>query len=288
MTRLILILCVLPVAAFAHGGIVVDGDFSDWAALGNGDCADAPPSNSGAYLDVSHAHCLLGVPDEGREWVWTDAGGDERTDFATPDAALDLVELRLTADANALYFLARFSDLTTTVGDGATQIQIAIRSNQSAEIDQALFGEYSETNVDPQAAWQRLLITLFGSGSSSLLVLHGDNTTLFGGSAAIDINQDAIEGSIPWWDLGFADAPEQLRFTIAVFRANSKDTTYDTFELALSDAMDVVTAVGPNTWDEVNDGTVNAFHDVPFGSAATGAQGEPYPTTWGRAKSKYR
>ncbi|MBI2892114.1 MAG: hypothetical protein HYY06_01080, partial [Deltaproteobacteria bacterium] len=88
-----LIIIVTTVAAFeivaptaSARTITVDGSVSDWdEATSEMD----PPGQS----NVGH---VGRDPSEEGEWIWRDAAGDERTDFATPDGRVDLTELRIT------------------------------------------------------------------------------------------------------------------------------------------------------------------------------------------------
>jgi hypothetical protein len=247
--------------AAAHS-VTVDGDASDWGAYG------PRAENFGQ---------LIQIPSVGRQLIWWDQSADERTDFANPDPALDLVELRLTGDQTNLYFVALFTDLQVAGGDGATQIQIGVAGGGSTATTTGFFLGNAETNTAAEAAWVALVRTLFGSGAGLGADTAGGSVA-FASGAAIDVANDVIEGAVAWTALGFAGPPDEpLRFTIGVFRTNASNGTFDVpGSEALSDAMDAVTSYGMpgavmNTFDEVGDGAIDHSIDVWFG-----ASGEPY------------
>jgi hypothetical protein len=67
--------------ALAHP-VTVDGALTEWMTD-----VPLPPANNG--------HVMRNVAYEG-EFIWNDAQGDERTDFANPDTRVDIVEMRVT------------------------------------------------------------------------------------------------------------------------------------------------------------------------------------------------
>lgn len=239
-----------PASVRSHP-IVVDGLPGEWLT--------SPPAN----LNAGH----LGRVGSVGEYSWRDRPGDERTDFANPDPSVDLISFQATADPLGLSFFALFDDLAVTSGDGAPMLQIAV--DRTPASGTTSFAAQSETEVSPDAAWERLIVTRFGSGNNAPSVLNETfapvGTTPL---EAINSSFDSIELWIPWADLGGAPTAP-LRFTVAVFRANAADETWDVGGSDVSDALDAVTNYGNpgallNTFDEVSDSILNYHFEVWF------------------------
>ena len=211
--------------AAAHP-VVADGDPSDWTM--------APPSSP----NLGHLGRSASL---GGEYVWRDAVADERTDFATPDTRVDITEVRTTSDATNLYFLVRMQDIDLASGDGAPQVQIAI-APPSVVVGQQWLGMNCDTQVSPAAAWQRLVVTRFGSGQAPF-VFDPAWTDLNGGQAAASISatSDVIEIAVPWALLGGVPAGP-VHFTVVSLRANGADDAWDI--AGVPDVLDAVTNYG--------------------------------------------
>ncbi len=143
---------VLPSIAHAHP-IVVDGDASDWFGT---------PANHVDLGRVARDALQRG------EMVWLDATGDERTDFASPDGQADLGLFAVTADATHVYFLAVFPSATTLTGNGAPMVQVAIDGDGAP--GQRDFVGSADTQVSPEAAWEVLVQSRFGSGAATAAI----------------------------------------------------------------------------------------------------------------------
>ena len=239
--------------------ITVDGDPSEWVL-------SAPTiTNQGR---IARNTAGLG------EYIWNDASGDARSDFASPDSRVDLTEFRVTADADYLYFLAKVQDLNQASGDGAPQIQIAIDRPPGGE---TWLGSSSDTQVSPAAAWELLLITRLGSGNADLTVWEGGFTSQIQvGSVVASGETDAIEIAVPWDAIG-GPATSFLRFTVGVLRSNTSDEAWNLN--GASDFLDAITnyetvASELNTWQELSDGVLNYHFDIWF-SNVSGSY-EPY------------
>jgi uncharacterized repeat protein (TIGR01451 family) len=213
------------------------------------------------------------------EYIWRDAGGDERTDVASPDPRVDLLEFRVTADEDYLYFMAVMSDINQATGNGAPQIQVAIDTDQVSGSGQALMAGSSEISVTADAEWEYLVVTPFGSATgpaSDTIVYQGDLANrVWAGSAAISTTSEIIEVAVPWTALEVTGPPTlPLRFTVATFRADAND---DTVDVTGSNALDAITNYGDpgdtsNTSVEVTDGVVEYYFDLFFE-----ADGDVYP-----------
>jgi hypothetical protein len=230
--------------------VIVDGHPGEWVT--------SPPLNQ----DAGH----LGRVGTVGEYAWRDRAGDERTDVANPDPSVDLISFQMTADPTALSFIALFNGMSVTSGDGAPMIQIAIdRTPQSGTL---FFAGFSQTDVSPDARWERLIATRFGSGSATGVVYDETFAPVGTASQAISPSFKTIEISVPWSSLGgLPTAP--LRFTIAVFRADASDGTWDIGGPGVSNAFDVLTNYGNpgsamSTADEVADLDVDYHFEVWF------------------------
>lgn len=264
---LALSVAVLPPPVMAKT-ITVDGDPSDWSF-------GFLPYN----INTGHVKRDTGSPAPG-EYAWkdnspdhTNGSADERTDFVmgVQDPRVDLSQFRVTGDATNIYFLACMTDIPAgaTSGAGAPQVQVAIDTNQDAS-GVPNFLANADTNTHPNAGWETLLITRFGSGQSNVRTWAAPPVTPTDtGVAAISDVHDCIEFSVPWVQLGLSGVPsgKPLRFTVAIFRADANDDTQDIS--GTSDALDAVTNYGipcdlSNTWAEVSDGVIDYYFDVYF------------------------
>jgi uncharacterized repeat protein (TIGR01451 family) len=249
--------CVSPgQRALAHSADV-DASSTDWPMA-------APAQVNLGHIGRNSAY-------EG-EFVWNDNPGDERADFASPDTGVDLVEFRVTADEDNLYFVAVMSDVITATGNSAPQIQVAIDTDQASGSGEAEFAGSSEISASLDAEWEYLVVTPFGSASSptsDTIVYQGDLATkVWTGTAAISTTTEVIEIAVPWTALEMSAPPTlPLRFTVATFRADANDDTVDI--AGTPDALDAITTYGDpgatnNTWDEVADGAIHHFFDLYF------------------------
>ncbi len=230
----------------------------------NANPADWPMAAPG---QVNLGHIGRNATHQG-EYIWRDNPNDQRTDWGGNEQA-DLLEFRVTADSANLYFMAVMSDITQLGGNGVPQIQVAIDTDRVSGSGEPWLGSLSDTQVSPNAEWEYLLITRFGSGYSNLVVWqNGYVTQIFTGTAAISDTINTIEFSVPWAALEMSAPPTlPLRLTVATFRANASDETWDSS--GNSDAVDAITNYGDpgstaNTWSEVSDGVVNYYFDLFF------------------------
>lgn len=253
------VLLLATVLASAHGGIAIDGSAGDWANLGNGSCPSAPGSNSGSVLNVTHTDCGLGA-NGGSEFVWTDATGDQRTDHYGGSGDMDLTQFRVTGDATNLYFLLRFSDITNC---NAQYIAIAINSNDAsgttflpdgADTNLGGFGNGYERTIEAD-----LNATGYWSNNS---------TYTSAGSSFCSIPNDVWEISMPISSLGLTwpAASGAYDFAVAIFCHDSSGGICDVS--GSSDAMDVITTVSGNTFNEVGDGSLDYNFSMGFNATA--------------------
>ncbi|MEM1635153.1 MAG: hypothetical protein QW545_03000 [Thermosphaera sp.] len=272
----------LPLAAGISQDINIDGDPSDW---GDFTCPDLPVDN--AY-GVYYYSTVGGVP----QWIWCDAGGDERTDFSSPDKRVDLLQFRVTGDSEFLYLLFILNDTSGfSIGDnGATFIALAINRNGSTGGTEFFAGN-SETRVASDAAWDyQVVVNLAdsrysGQGKTALTeglqsnwggifyLVDKDWSFITGERAlmGVDLSRNSIEVRIPWGLIGGVPSGGVFFLRLSLITARGWSNydgngggTWDIGGDNISDALDAMTTAGPNTWDEVGDGVVDYFADVYF------------------------
>ncbi|MCC6523019.1 MAG: lamin tail domain-containing protein [Polyangiaceae bacterium] len=243
LATLVCLACLGWAAGAAAHPVTVNGQADDWAPV-------APPVDNTGHIFRSAS--------QAGEYQWLDPTADERTDFASPDMRVDLREVRITSDANGLYFLVRMRDIDLVTGDGAPQIQIAI-APPSLGVGERWLGMNCDTRVAAAAAWQRLVVTRFGSAKTPV-VYDTTWTDVSGGlaTAAISATDEVIEIGVPWSVLGgVPTAP--IKFTVVSLRANGTDD--DAWDLAgVPDVLDAVTNYGDpgpppaatTTWNELS------------------------------------
>ncbi len=253
-----LFICLMGVLMTATGWcytITVDGDPSDWLMT--------PPTA------VNTGHVARNASMNG-SYIWTDDPADARTDISPP---AEMTEYRMTADADNIYFLVRFSDLTIESGDNAVQVQIAIDRQGEYQNGQQYMAHFCDTEVDDWAYWEYLVSTRFGSTNLIPVVFDVSFNPVYTGTSIISAANDVIEISIPWAAIGGPN--ERLIFTVGIFRSQTSDETKDIS--GVSDCLDAVTnyttmpgVAGMNTWVEVSDGVINYRHAAWYEMAKKG------------------
>ena len=127
---------------------------------------------------------------------------------------------------------------------------------------------FSETGVNPDAAWEYLVVTTPNAGGARVFDTSGYGPTA-GTAITAASGADGIELLVPWTAIGLTGVPATpLRFTVASFRCLGNDL--DVADIAsYSDALDAVTDYGSlgkvlNTFADVGDGIVNYYFEVEF------------------------
>ncbi len=250
MNRFVLIfmwLVLSIVSAFTQP--VIDGDPSDWTGIA--------PSTDNTF--VYSANTAGGL----NEWIWKDAAGDNRTDnfnAFVDGTKQDLLEFRIASDANNLYILSKFpANIDKTPGDGSLQIQISLRRQGSASVEEYL-GGVSSTRVPtstspggsiPDARWDYLILSRAGSSNNNFIIwTSGFGSSSTAGNLQWNNASGIYEGSIPWSVLGGAPGNESIIFTISLYRSNPSDDTFDTGgDNSKGNCLDYVTVTSGNTYD---------------------------------------
>jgi len=288
LALLIVILVLTPVHTPTRGetavlqigsqplSITIDGNPGDWGAY---DCTGKAP---GLYLAT-----VNNIP----QWIWCDPAGDERTDFANPDPRVDLLQFRVTADDNYLYGLVIVKQMPFNIGDdGGTFVAIAINRNGSAT-GEVWFAGNADTQVDPNAKWQYQVVlnladsryrgqgktqvtdTLQANWGGIYYILdstwkfQSDSNALVGA----DVSYSAIEFRVSWSTIGGVPSGGSFFLRISLITARGWSNynsngggTWDVGGSSVSNALDCITNVTGNTWNEVQDGVVNYYIDLYF------------------------
>lgn len=287
-----LILAYVPVAAAEEAGVLtiqstqvaitIDGDPAEW---GTWTCPSFPTP------DGKYGTWVLRTVNGIQQWIWCDAPGDERTDFASPDKRVDLLQFRITGDADYLYMLFVFNDLSGFyIGDdGGTFIAVTINRNGTGV--QEWFAGDSNTRVHSDARWAyQVVINLADSryrNQGRRQVTDGlqanwggifylvDSTWAFrpdpGALMGANVDKHAVEVRIPWSLIGGVPSGGRffLRLSLITGRgwsnyAGNQGGTWDIGGGGVSDALDAMTTIGPNTWHDVQDQVVDYYIDLPF------------------------
>ncbi|QOR94513.1 hypothetical protein IMZ38_00745 [Thermosphaera chiliense] len=269
----------LPLAGLSGGSISVDGDPVEWGVF---DCTGKAP---GLYLETVNE-----IP----QWIWCDPLGDERTDFSqgSPDKRVDLIQFRVTGDENYLYglIIVNNMDFNYIGEDGGTIVAIAINRNGET-IGEEWFSGDSDTKVSSDARWQyQIVVNLAdsryrGQGRTFVSDVLREN---WGGIfyivnsswsfktdedslAATNVSNNAIEFKVRWDTIGGvpSDGSFFLRVSLITGRGwsnfdNNGGGFWDIGGTSTSDALDAITNVTGNTWEEVSDGDVDYYIDLYF------------------------
>jgi hypothetical protein len=246
----LLLVSTLLAPAIARAGIVVDGDAADWFG-------QLPPSDNTARIARRS--------DGAGELVWRDATGDARGSAAA--RACDLTQLRVSGDHDHLYLLARCAGPVTVAGDSAWQVQVSFDLNRFTGLGGTNFVGTDAAGVTPEAAWEYLVQTRFGSGLGARVVDPYGNEYV-GAVAAVNAS-GVCEISVPWAALGFAFVPaDPIRICAASFLSNASDDVLPAGDGNASRAADVVTqyalAGSGSTLTELADGVVDHSLDAYF------------------------
>jgi hypothetical protein len=247
--------CLLTASGTSAHPVTADGDVTEWSTRA------ANARNLGIIVrDAQFAG----------EYVWSDALGDTRTDVSNPEVVGDIAAFQVTGSPTGVGFLLRRTPGTTFTG-APIQVQVAIDTDQIAGNGQEYLAGYADTKVADGARWERLVQTLFGSGGAAQVLDSGFNKVA--DAQAVQGSAGDVEIFVPWTALGWSGPPTTpLRFTVATFRAQSNDITIDIGGPNVSNAVDVISDDGdpaatgyPNSWQELQDATVDYSFDLWFG-----------------------
>ncbi len=210
-----------------HSYIHIDGDPSEWQGT---------PS----------AEENTGVVSKG-ELIWTDDPYDAKIETYEHGCYLDceLVELRLTADWDYLYLLARFADLTHDhITPPKPYIALAIDTdNSSTDTEMDFIGEWSETTLGNPEQYAEYNVEI--NHDDGVKVTTGDEWEP-AGSCWFDSSYDSVEASIAMDKLGNAS---WMRFTVGI-AMNDPGKGEPIELLGESDMVDAVSPIDTDLYDD--------------------------------------
>lgn len=219
----------------------LDGDSSDWASYGG-------IALNSASLNTTYA-----------EGIWRDSQNDHRIDAQLNAASRDIVSFHVAADRYNLYFLIPTQEFT----DGACFGQIAVSYDDSSDrrAFQGAGVNARDCFTTTRNSWERIIRWRTGNDDCSLL-----NTNYTAQPAGYRENSTArfVELCVPLEMFGGAGniLGRNVTFTVATF-INS-DGNVGNQNGSSCDAVDVVSAQGPNTWNEVSDQVINYYLAASF------------------------
>lgn len=172
--------------------------------------------------------------------VWNDPVSDTRTDISSPENKTDILQMEITSDSSNLIFIFKMANLS--LEGPPPQIQIAIDKDQIPSSGQTYFTAFADTQVSPNAAWEKLIQTQFHSGNSGNAEIIGTDFNQISCTAINTLNtiSNTISISVPWSCLGYNDIPTStVRFTIAPFRSyENSNLTFDIGGPSVSNVLD--------------------------------------------------
>ncbi len=266
----------------------IDGDSSDWTG------SPTTIDNTSQISDI--------------EWIWRDKSWEEREDSSNDDD-VDLREVRICADSNAVYFLVEFADITDTQ---YPYVAVGIDTDTADsgmdwvadESDVTMGDEYGRAEDKYHNPEQNIIVHY--TDADSLVQIEkatGAFTnnwyapdTYGGGVCNFSDTNDVAEFKIARADIGL-DGDKSARFTVSLYDnygdwANDANTTtgYDTCDAL--DAMSIVristedntyndTDDDMSAWDEdISDADIDFWTELSFISTGIAGNKEPEaPTT---------
>ncbi len=245
--------------------ITVDGSPSDW---------------TGAPGPLIHQV----VTSQG-EWIYTGDTNDYRT-FAGASPDEDITQVRVTSDANFVYFLVEMAKITNSA---LPAVGIAWNSNGSVSGNYPWIGDSSTptgsiglgTNV--QYATREIMFYTAGSVAKIRMWNGGSWYAPPSGDSAIVVSatNSAIEARINVNDLGLT-YPAVVAMSLASFRSSGNDAgsdcTYDCPDNN-NDAVDVMggdVGVSMNAWQrDLSDNTINRYYLIALSQQGSGPPAPP-------------
>ena len=248
----------------AHGPIAINGNAAEWmAGFGTSGCPALVGFDGDQFFSTSFGCTTSNAP--GAEQIWSDNANDQRTDHWNGTGNLDLRQFRITMDRDNIYFLLRFTDITSCA---AQNIQVAIASTAISSSNTAL-PDNMETNTSIN--WFRVV-----EASTSATGYWTDGVTFTSaGSSFCSTTNDLWEIAIPRSAMSMVNLSGTFSFSVAV----ACNTAGVPCEAPGSDVMDTMTTTGPNTIDEVGDGTLNFYTNPTLRDILCASYSYPYTMT---------
>ncbi|MCU0499785.1 MAG: hypothetical protein MUF87_20740 [Anaerolineae bacterium] len=262
------LLLIVLLSVQAHGPITPDGNAGEWlTGFGVSGCPALPSANTFDYYNTTQGCTTTNI--YGEEFIWTDSNGDQRTDHWNGTGNLDLTQFRVTADASNLYFLLRFADITNC---NAQYIQIPISNSMVTGL--IALPDAVETSISSSfGGWDAVI----ESNTTSTGVWVDASTFNVIGSSFCSVANDLWEISIPLSSVGLSYPLNGFGNFAVGIACNASGVPCESFG---SDFMDVITTVSGNTFNEVQDGTLDYFFNPSiFDPGPPTATNTPLPPT---------
>ncbi|MBT3193669.1 MAG: hypothetical protein HN341_14070 [Verrucomicrobia bacterium] len=245
---------------------------------------------------------------ENNEFIWTDKQYERRTESGQA-SDVDMLEFRMLADADDVYFMVKFDDITdiaypyVAIGldidrDPADTNMTWMADESDTVISDGYYTNgnaamhYPERNIIVHTVpnvGQRIELHANNGGDWYAPPTHGNDPVWFNANSG----KEFIEFKISRTDLGISGSVT-ARFTVASYfnntsigddqYANDGDTTADYGTTDAQDSLSLLTynyndgAGTASAWDEeLSDGDMDSFFDVTFDAAGVAAN--TLPTT---------
>ncbi|MBI5573259.1 MAG: lamin tail domain-containing protein [Elusimicrobia bacterium] len=250
------------------------------------------------------------------EWIWKDKISDERVDGGTSgtppedsvDKNYDITEFRVSADANNVYFLVRYQDITAL---DEPYISISIDSDQSGsdtatnwngdDSGTLLGGDYNLTAAAKYAERQ-IIVHRANADAGAKIELYAEAGNWYAPSSGngynnVNVTDNFIEFGIARTDL-LLDGAKTARISVAAFDngttanpgsyawANDDDTTVDYPTIDALDTLSISSYTSnDNTyqktaWEEdISDGDIDFFADIRIAANGTISNNPPATVT---------
>ncbi len=252
MTLLLIIiaLSILSTPAYTidygvHGTKTVDGDPGDWTG--------SPPATTPGAV-VSNGEFIISDPAGDYLPFWrSDWNWPVRTD-------VDIVEFRLTGDANNLYLLFRFNTYDNLYSQ-YIMVVIDVTPDNATDGFASWTPDYGDVElggfVDGNHVswtWDYVIGINYdwGEGGYGSIRIWDHNWTWFNSTGQVAFSQEnkVIEASIPWTEIGGADLYRNnvIRIWVLVF-ANSYGGIWDPYDNSATDDYGNPCLVGSDAYD---------------------------------------
>jgi uncharacterized repeat protein (TIGR01451 family)/fimbrial isopeptide formation D2 family protein len=244
----------------------------------------------GALGDGSGSGVVQRNASQQGEYIFNDANRDQRlittTEPVTREADLDW--FGVTADANAIYFLAKVDQYCCITNDPSLELIVTIDTTQNGAGATDLpfgTGTFSTTKVANDAAWEFAVRTTFspgGEGDKSVAGTTRIHTSPAGTGNTCNLTTcpsqvasptNFAEIKVPWAQIGGKPTGAKfLRLTVSTLY-NDHSVPADGYG---SPVIDVLGINSNGTLADLQDGTIDTSFDVHFDTNGAAPTYEPY------------
>lgn len=240
---------ILLVSSPLQAAKTIDGDPSDWTG--------SPPPTIHSYAADTAA----------LEWIYTGETGDQRTDPSGDGGNYDLTEVRVAADADYLYFLIRYADISA-INEVHLCLGFDLDQSASDSNGHGFHGDDAGLAFSAAEHHPEYLVSVHNAGDPATEVefLHDAglggwyNNDEIANSAWISADNDVVELRLQRSELGLAANEQPFALTVVTFDNgtgadpsalgfnNLTDTTVDYPGQDALDAMGGLPGVSANAY----------------------------------------